>query len=312
MKIKVLDRFGRPPINSKSTIFLTRNNWNDFSFYTLFGMLYVDKTSDIHEIGSIKIGYFGQEEGADVFSIGDEFDGLNEKYFSLGQSDTYYSNLNEFSPGLRDEILNSLNDIAKNDELYNRAINERVTRISFFRTISPSTVKSQFKRLVSGGARLTYYKFRFIAPKIKKDSSYFDLTFEVEPISFPPTNIHVLIGRNGVGKTYLTNNMIKTLLEENQSETGIFEFYGKDVYENKFANLISVSFSAFDDTVPRKEIIDKTKGLQYSYIGLKKIELGTDNKVNIVTKSTTELNNEFLNSLEYCRSSKKNQMEGRH
>jgi len=303
MKIKVLSRFGKSPYGAKSTIYLTWDNWNDYSFYTLFGMFYVDEFSESHEIGSIKIGFFGQVEGNVAFSIGDEFDKLDDNYFSLGQSDMYYSNLNELGSETRDLILNSLNDIAKNDNLYELAIQEQVTRISLLRTISPSTVKSQFRRLAFGGVRLTEYNFRFIAPKIRKDSSNFNLTFHVEPESFPPTNIHVLIGRNGVGKTHLTNNMINTLLEDNQQNFGRFEFNNDFDYENKFANLISVSFSAFDDTEPRPEIKDKTKGLQYSYIGLKQLETNKDKPVG--TKSTTKLKNEFYKSLDFCRSSKK-------
>lgn len=39
-----------------------------------------------------------------------------------------------------------------------------------------------------------------------------------------------------------------------------------------FANVVFVSFSAFDETEPIEEKRDKTKGLQYSYIGLKRIK----------------------------------------
>lgn len=301
MKIKVLDRFGKPPYNAKSVIFLTWDNWNDYSFYTLFGIVYVDNLSEIHEVGSIKVGFFGQKEQDRVFSIGAELDGFDERYFSLGQSDMYYANLNKLGHETRDLILDSLNDIAKNEELYERAIKESVTRISLFRSVSPSTVKNQYKRMTMGGVRLTEYNFRFIAPKIRKDSSNFDLTFKIEPESFPPTNVHVLIGRNGVGKTHLTNNMIDTLLGDGQNLNGTFEFDDED--ENEFANLISISFSAFDDMKPRPEIKDKTKGLQYSYIGLKQLESAKENTLG--SKSSIKLKNEFYKSLYYCRSSKK-------
>lgn len=301
MKIIVLDRFGKPPYNAKDVVCLTWDDWNDYSFYTLFGMLYVDSDSNTHEIGAIKIGFFGQTEGERVFSRGDKFDRLDEKYFSLGQSDLYYSNLNDLESVVRDDILGALNDIAKDEDLYERALKEQVTLISFFRSISPSTVTSQYRRIANGGVRLTEYNFRFIAPKMRKDSSNFDLSFKIEPESFPPTNIHVLIGRNGVGKTHLTNNMIYTLLEDNQGENGIFEFQNDD--ENEFANLISISFSAFDETEPRAEKKDKTKGLQYSYIGLKQLDSVKGNITR--TKSTTKLKNEFYKSLDFCRSSKK-------
>lgn len=301
MRLKVLDRFGRPSPRSKSTIFLTWDNWNDYSFYTLFGILYVDENSNVHDIGAVKIGYFGQKQGDRVFSIGDEIGKLDNKYFSLGQSDFYYTSLNNLGVETRNEVLKFLNDIAKDESLFDEAIKEDVARISLFRTISPTTVKTQFRRIANGGVRLTDYHFRFIAPKIKKDSSNYDLTFKIEPESHPPTNIHVLIGRNGVGKTYLLSRMINSLLVENDKTNGVFEFYEED--ENEFANLISVSFSAFDDIMPHAEVKDKTKGIQYSYIGLKQFESAREGIIS--TKSTTKLKNEFYRSLEYCRSSQK-------
>lgn len=302
MKLKILDRFGRPSSNSKSTIFLTWDNWNDFSFYTLFGILYVDENSKVHDIGAIKIGYFGQGERDRVFSIGEEVKTFGEKYFSLGQSDLYYANLNELGSETRNEILTFLNDIAKDENLFEIAVKEPVTRISLFRTVSPSTVKTQYRRIANGGVRLTDYDFRFTAPKIKKGSSNFDLTFKVKPESYPPTNIHVLIGRNGVGKTHLTNFMINSLLIEDTNQNGVFEFYDAD-NDNEFANLISISFSAFDDTIPHSEVKDKTKGIQYSYVGLKQFESVKDGAIG--TKSTIKLKNEFYRSLDYCRSSRK-------
>ena len=301
MRIIVLDRFGKPPYNAKDLICLTWDNWNDYSFYTLFGMSYVDNLSNTHDIGAIKIGFFGQKERDRVLSIGNKLDKLDDNYFSLGQSDLYYSNLNLLGEEVRDEILETLNDIVKNEDLYDRVLKEQVTRVSLFRSISPSTVKSQYRRIAKGGVQLTAYNFQFIAPKMRKDSSNFDLTFKIEPESFPPTNIHVLIGRNGVGKTHLTNNMINTLLEDSQGETGLFKFYDEFDDENEFASLISISFSAFDDTEPKTEKKDKIKNLHYSYIGLKQLTTGDIVK----TKSPTKLKNEFYKSLYFCRSSKK-------
>lgn len=305
MKIKVLPRFGKPLHKVYNKIFLTWDDWNDYNFCTLFGVYYADSTSELHEIGAVKIGYFGQTEGRGEkkLSIGDELDSLDDNHFSLGQSDIYYSNLNKLGVKTRDQILKALNDIANDEELYEKAIEERVTRISLMRYISPSTVKNQFKRIAQGGVRLTKYNFRFVAPKISKDSSNFDLSFKIEPESFPPTNIHILIGRNGVGKTHLINNMICTLLDDKTGQNGTFEFDNESDEENEFANLISVSFSAFDDMEPRADKRDKTKELQYSYIGLKYIESVKDKVIG--TKPITMLKNEFYKSLNFCRSSMK-------
>mgnify|MGYP003654526365 CR=1 FL=1 len=305
MKIKILDRFGKPQSNEKSTIFLTWDNWNDFSFYTLFGLYYVDDYSNIYDVGAIKIGYFGQEKGAQnkKLSVGEELEKLNDNYFSLGQSDMYYSILNDLGSDVSNAILTTLKDIAFDKGLYAKAINEEVTKTSLFRSISPSTVEGQFTRILATGIRLTEYNFNFFAPKIKNNSPGFNLSFMIKPESSPPTNIHVVIGRNGVGKTHLTNNMINSLIKEESEVNGTFEFIEDDEDENEFANLISISFSAFDDAEPLPEKMDKTKGIQYSYIGLKKIQ--TKKNIPSGTKSTSLLKNEFFQSLNYCRSSMK-------
>lgn len=41
--------------------------------------------------------------------------------------------------------------------------------------------------------------------------------------------------------------------------------------DSQFANLVSVAFSAFDDFEPLSTSINKSRGLQYAYIGLKKV-----------------------------------------
>lgn len=308
MLFKILDRFGRPPYNAKSKAYLTWDNWNDYSYYTLFGLIYVDENSEKHDIGSVKIGYFGQDIGSaeKKLSIGDSFENLDDLHFSVGQDDSYYSNLNELGDSVRDSILLGLNDIARNSDLYDKAIEEKVTKISLLRNISPTTITGQFRRIAGGGVRLTSYSFQFLSPAVKDTISPVDISFDVEPESFPPTNIHVLIGRNGVGKTHLINNMINSLIDDDtqSKKNGQFVSDLSLTQGTLFANLISVSFSAFDESEPRAEKRDKTAGIQYSYIGLKRIQ--TSNEKNFGPKSTTMLSNEFIKSLNACKLSSKN------
>lgn len=298
MPIRIIDHQPGPFRYQKPGIYLVLDNWNDFAYYTLFWMLIIDEALNFYDIGSVKIGAFGQRANEILFSNGEEIPALSEKYFSLGQSDEYYVNLNELGSETRDEILTMMNDIVKNEELFEQALREPVTRTSLFRDIALSTATNQFRRIANGGARLTDYRFRFIAPRTYLDSSNFDLTFDVEPDSTPPTNIHVLIGRNGVGKTRLLNNMINSLLEKNTRKHGLFRF--NDENEDEFANLISITFSAFDENIPKRERKDGTRGLQYSYIGLKQIQAEKSNVVT--TKSTTNLKHEFCKSLDHCTS----------
>ena len=57
MKFKILDRWDNYPENAKSQIFLTWDNWNDYSFYTLFGIFYVNEKSEKFDLGNVKIGH---------------------------------------------------------------------------------------------------------------------------------------------------------------------------------------------------------------------------------------------------------------
>lgn len=300
MNFKILNRNQRPSHNAKSKAYLTWDNWNDYSYFTLFGLIYVDENSERHDIGSIKIGYYGQKESERKLSVDDTFDSLGSEYFSLGQSDTYYETLNSLGENIRDEILKGLNDIAKFPEIYEKAIRENVTKISLLRSISQTSVTGQFRRIASGGARLTNYSFKFINPKIKGSSTGIELAFDVNPETYPPTNIHVLIGRNGVGKTHLINNMINSLVDDDKSnKSGNFISEITETDNRLFANLTSVTFSAFDETEPKQERKDKTEGMQFSYIGLRRIQ--TTNDKNSGPKSTIMLRNEFFKSLNTCK-----------
>jgi predicted ATPase len=305
MNFEILTRFQKPPYNAKSRAYLVWDNWNDYSFYTLFHLIYVDDNSTTHDIGAVKIGCCAQKEGERKFSTTDSFETLEPDFFSLGQSDEYYEALNNLGTEIRDEILSALRDIAKFPEIYEKAIQENVTKISLFRTISQTSVTGQFRRIASGGAKLTEYSFKFVSPKIKGSSSAMELAFHVEPEVFPPTNIHVLIGRNGVGKTHLINNMINSLVDENASSK--FGNFISEISEDKnqfFANLTSITFSAFDETEPKEEQKDKTKGIQFSYIGLKQIR--SNNKKNASPKSTEMLTDEFFKSLYTCKINTRN------
>lgn len=300
MNFIIIDRNQRPPSNEKSRAYLTWDNWNDFHFLTLFGLIYIDENSKIHNVGTVKIGCYGQKENERKLSLGETFNNLSSKFFSLGQSDSYYEVLNSLGVEIRDEILKALNDIAKFPDIYEKAIQENVTKISLLRSISQTSVIGQFRRIASGGATLTDYSFKFEGPQIRGASEALKLTFNVNTKAFPPTNIHVIIGRNGVGKTHLLNNMINTLMDNSRSNKyGIFTSEITESNNQIFANLTSVTFSAFDETKPKPERKDKTQGIQFSYIGLRRVQTISDK--NSGPKSTLMLRNEFFKSLNTCK-----------
>ena len=159
-------------------------------------------------IGGVRIGRIGQTE--DRPDIPDEFETLPTDYFSLGVSLEYYKNLKrEGIP--RVEILIALHDIAYDLKLLETVREERVTQRSLMRDFSYYAVKEQFHRIADGGAVLTDYDFKYILPdKDITTGENLELDFYVEgENNTPPSNIYVLIGKNGIGKTTIIKKCLK-------------------------------------------------------------------------------------------------------
>ncbi|MBT1827777.1 MULTISPECIES: AAA family ATPase [Enterobacter] len=301
-------RFKRVPRNFKLSdigepiMYLIDDNWDDFSFRTTFKSVVYDEENKRHDLGILKIGCIGQDESRT--EIDESFSVLKDNYFSLGQSVDYYLGVRTLSKALQTKILSGLNDVVYNADLLLKVSNERVMTYSLLRDVSLSTVKNQFRRLIDGGDILTEYHFGFVSGNAK---STMDLDFHVNPEANPPTNIHVIIGSNGVGKTSLLNHMIESVLKIKKINTKHSQFYLTDEDDDKtkindineiFSGVVSVAFSAFDPFTPLPEEKDKTKSVKYSYIGLKRVnniggKIGTH-------KSKRMLENEFAESLYSC------------
>lgn len=157
-------------------------------------------------------------------------------------------------------MLGGLHDIAFDEEARRRALPEKVTTTSLLRSVSMKTVEDQFTRMAHGGERLTPYSFAFRPASVEPRPQ---LKFAVQPGSRPPSNIHVLIGRNGVGKSTLLNSMARVMVSKSSAKDA-----GKGPWD-QLSNIVSVSFSAFDDFKPVKVPRDRPRGVSYQYVGLK-------------------------------------------
>lgn len=301
----VLPRGYFAPAGSRSQAFLLVDNWDDFTYKTTYSLIVFDALGVEFPAGQVKIGQFQMKKDGGRPDIPNEFDSLDENFFSLGQDDSYYETLNSLEPQLRDRILRSLRDVAIDESLFERALEEKVTQISLLRSVSRRTVEIQYSRLARGGARLSSYEFTYTYSKAEKaEVEPATLAFQVEPGSMPPTNIHVLIGRNGVGKTFLLHNMARSLGEKpaGAADFGHFAVMSKDHKDHDgdvFANLVSVTFSAFDAFDPLPNQSDKSEGMLSTYIGLKHLNTDQDDERNS-PKSPKDLANEFADSVHVC------------
>lgn len=296
------------PASPARVALLTADNWDDwFRFETTLILKIRSADGSIARIGALKMGESPMPGRSAL--LPERFDQLGEQYFSLGQDESYYEALNELGDGLRDEVLKGLNDVAANLGRFEKALDEPVMGRSLLRFVSPATVRGQFHRMTQGGARLSPYSIVYTAPKTRGVThDPIQLAFTVQPESVPPTNVHVLIGRNGVGKTHLLNGMARAVFQSDgsagESKNGKFDVEsGPELMADTFgfANLVSVTFSAFDPFLPLPERQDKTKGVRYAYIGLKRKPMGGGQHKVLPPKSPNSLATEFANSMLVCQ-----------
>jgi predicted ATPase len=290
--------------SESNTVYLSENNWDDFSFKTTFHATIFDGSKNEYNLGQVKIGYVNQTEGWTTEALPAVFSELGTGYFSLGQSADYYSELRNIPYELRCEFLKGIKDVVFDSENLLLAKTERVFRDSLLRGVNYSTISEQFRRVLEGGAPLTEFHFGYDSPKGEKKAPFF-VNFDVVPNAKPSTNIHVLIGRNGTGKTTLLNGMIASLIGERPQPEGGGQFIDtssetrKLISSKYFSGVVSVSFSAFDPFTPPIDQEGDVEELRYSYIGLKNVyegEDGTDSE----HKDMRGLTDDFVASLITC------------
>lgn len=68
------------------------------------------------------------------------------------------------------------------------------------------------------------------------------LSFSVTPRSCPPTNIPVLIGRNGVGKTTLLGHIGEAVVNRGAQAEEVGEIAWAGDASGSFTNVVSVTF----------------------------------------------------------------------
>jgi predicted ATPase len=269
MKFRTLPPRQRPGFNATNGIYLEANSWNDFGYTTLWTMHYVH---DGHttEVGSVKIGDFA---GSDHPQPPRSFTQIPTDFFSLGQDEDYYEKVKLLGEQNRVTILRDIRDIAFNADLFEEVKDLEITRNSLMRSLTPVAVQTQFRRIASGGVKLSPYAFSYFSSDTDRQGNIIPrcrLDFEVQPNSKPRSNIHVIIGRNGVGKSFILNDIATSLTYQKNSDGYVqFQQSSNRLLTQRFANVVSVAFSAFDAFEPlrQSEAKDATK---HHYIGLKR------------------------------------------
>lgn len=284
--------------------YLHPNNWDDYGYKTLFYLTVHDEQGNGHKIGNVKIGFIDQIQGWTRDQLPQWFEKLPQNFYSLGQDSDFYQNLVESLSGeMVDNVLTALGDITYDANRLAMVENERAFNTSLMRSVNRTSIEHQFKRILRHEALLTDYDF-FYEKSANERYSGIKVEFKIEQNSKPSSNIHILIGRNGVGKTTLLNNMVDALIpgRGDVRDTGFFAYTSPfsgviEIHDDYFAGVVSVSFSAFDPFTPPDDQLDANAGIRYCYVGLKKRipqqgqdEWGLKNKFDLCRDFTLSLN----------------------
>lgn len=306
---RVLGRGERAVESSRDSVQLVPSNWDDYSFKTSFEVVFHDAEGQRSDLGTVKIGCLGQPRGWTLDAMPKLFENLPTGWFSLGQDVDYYHSVREkLTPEWRIRLLRTLGDVVADDGLLRAAQDEEVFQNSLMRGVSLSVIHGQFRRVLDGQVILTDFRFAYRDPGDERNAAI-DLDFRVNPASKPSTNVHVLIGRNGVGKTTLLNNMVGAILTQQEPLGARGRFYAIDKWNDSvclpsdyFSSVVSVSFSAFDSFIPPVDQPDRSRGVAYFYVGMKKARSGAAALAQQPPKTDADLANDFVESLRSCLS----------
>ena len=299
MKFKVIE-FKDDHLNDSNIMYLMKDEWDDFSFKTMFSAYYRGKW-----IGYVKIAYYGMRERERTEScLPEEFENLEpNKFYSLWTSVVAYEKVFKVSEETGENIFGSLNDIAYNLDLLDKVKTEKACRKSLFREVSEFNVREQLHRISQGRAALTKYNFSF---SVGRGSSYSDLkklSFHIEPNQLPPSNIHAIIGRNGIGKTHLLENLALAICSKSRQnnkckvEFDIEDANRSDRYSSSdFVNVLIVSLSPFDIFKQVANLLNETSfGCDSITTPCKYIGLGSD-----IGKLDEKVKEDFEDSVRHC------------
>lgn len=278
------NNFPSKEIRVSSSFFLKNNLWDDYSYVTNYQLYFIDENKEVNEIGYIKIGKKELSYKERPFSNG-VIEEVSDDYFSLGQDKSYYLSLRKLPNNLGEYFLKYFRDISFNRKIWIENQDLDVLNCSLFRDVTKMDAIS-YQGLFLSDNNLDYRL------TIQKEVP---IKFNIDnKIPFKNSNIHAIIGNNGVGKTtFLKDIAIKIVKKEfkceiisnvNDVEDGIDIDYIEKV--------LFVSFSAFDNN-----ILDIKNKKRFDYLGLHDGSGGF--------KSPERLNKEFKDSLENLIKTKK-------
>lgn len=188
-------------------------------------------------LGIVRIGFFGQKE-TDRFHLDPGISKLPENHFSLGQSVSYYERIAKLrKKSLAKEVLESMRDLAFNNDILDEAKKERVFKQFLARQLGAVKSLNFFNK--TNSSQPSQFGFEY-GCSLNGARNLTTCTFNFDKKNIINGAINVLIGKNGCGKSQYLANLVASLTGENL----IGNFSNDD--RQQFDKVIAVSYSMFD------------------------------------------------------------------
>lgn len=241
-------------------------SWNDWWEYSnLYTASYTSQDGGKVELGHVKIQdptQLPQETPKHPIDVGFSECELPGNVISLGQGDEYYRALASLPEREREALCLALKDAVWEPGKLRENRKQSAVRKSLLRSVSYTTVLGEYHRIVRNEGEADYYRLNYRQPE-------FQAHFIVDPKAKPRTNLHTIIGRNGVGKTTLLRNITRLLATGDTSDPSqkIEILRADGASEGLLAAVQYVSWSAFD-SFPSDMEWDFSDGVSYSKVGV--------------------------------------------
>lgn len=244
--------------HDKECFMLTFNDeWNDYGYCTWF-RLYYKKDGQIDFLGRVKIMKLSEKDTSAV--LPERFYRLDDTYCSLGNDLEYYGSIFKLFRERAYIYLGELRDAALYSKIHEKFADTFAFTSSLLRYNSAERALREGRFVAFGRDMRQSYSFTYhYEPKYDRDNvAPVDIDFNFAYNCEPFHRMIGLIGENGVGKSTLLNNIVKS-------------FIGKD--KSAFASLppimskiMVMSYSPFDKFPP----VQTDYTIEYHYCGLLK------------------------------------------
>ncbi|MGO2312895.1 AAA family ATPase [Brachybacterium tyrofermentans] len=258
-----------PKKQPPASVYLQPVEWNDWWEYrNVYYAKYRTQSGAFLKLGQVKI----QDPAAQPsdnpkhpLPVGFREEILPEGLVSLGQSDAYYDSIGQLADLERTSFCIAMRDAVWNSSpiVENKAA--PAVRKSLLREVALTTVRGEWSRTLRHDTDASHYNVRYGLEE-------FYIEFIVNPDLIPRTNLHAVVGRNGVGKTTLLRRVAKLLAtgspdpaEVASESLQVFDENGSD--ESVLAGVQYVSWSAFDSFQSTSNWV-LGSGVNYSQIGI--------------------------------------------